>query len=274
VLALSGTGWTRPHLAIYGHWLTAGRGILTLAHVVHGDVEDHAERQAVYEKTLRQFIRKQELQAFPAVVVAEYLSDGIEGLIQCHGIGGLRPYTILLGWPADPTKAEAFGSNLRLVSRFGRSVVCVRFPTDDSDDAEFNAGTVPSGTIDVWWRGKANGQLMLLLAHLLRQNPQWRDRRIRMLRVVPSEEAVDDVRQHLTELATSSRVDANSVVVCSKEVANTIQTASAAAAIAIVGFEPPAAGEENAFYEAIERITGPLSRVFIVNSSGGMELET
>jgi hypothetical protein len=45
VLVLSGTSWTRPRLAIYGHWLTAGHGILTLAHVVQGDVEDHAERQ-------------------------------------------------------------------------------------------------------------------------------------------------------------------------------------------------------------------------------------
>lgn len=274
VVALSGSGWTRPHLAIYGHWITAGHGILTLAHIVHGDIEDHAERQAAYEKTLRQFIRKQELQAFPAVVVAEYLSDGLEALIQCHGIGGLRPNTILLGWPTEESRVEPFGSNLRLLSRFGRSVVCARFPTEDTDDTEFNAWTVPSGTIDVWWRGKANGQLMLLLAHLLRQNPQWRDHRIRILRVVPNQEALPEVRRHLTDLAATSRIEAEAVAVCSKNVTDTIQTASASAAVTILGFEPPDEGHEAEFYTSIERIAGRLPRVLIVNSSGGMELET
>ena len=33
VLALSGGGWQRPHLAVYGHWLTAGHGVLTLGQV-------------------------------------------------------------------------------------------------------------------------------------------------------------------------------------------------------------------------------------------------
>lgn len=274
VLALSGSGWTRPHLAIYGHWLTAGHGILTLAHIVHGDVEDHAERQAAYEKTLRQFIRREELQAFPAVVVAEYLSDGLEALIQCHGIGGLRPNTILLGWPTEESRVEPFGSTLRLLSRFGRSVVCARFSAEDTEDAEFNAWSVPSGTIDVWWRGKANGQLMLLLAHLLRQNPQWRDHRIRILRVVPSQEALPEVRRHLTDLAATSRIEAEAVGVCSRNVTDTIQTASASAAVTILGFEPPEEGREADFYAGIERIAGRLPRVLIVNSSGGMELET
>ena len=54
-----------------------------------------------YEKLLRSFIAKEELQAFPVVTCNELLSDGIEALIQCHGIGGLRPNTVLLGWPRD-----------------------------------------------------------------------------------------------------------------------------------------------------------------------------
>ena len=61
ILALSGTAWNRPHLAIYGHWLTAGHGILSLAHVVTGDIEEHAERREKFESTLRTFIAKEEL---------------------------------------------------------------------------------------------------------------------------------------------------------------------------------------------------------------------
>jgi amino acid transporter len=274
VLALSGSGWTRPRLAIYGHWLTAGHGILTLAQVLQGETKDHAERQAAYEKTLRQFIRKQELQAFPAVVVAEHQSDGLDALIQSHGIGGIRPNTVLLNWPQGMEGAVAFGASLRLLSRFGRSIVSARFVDDGAGEPEFNAWSVPDGTIDIWWRGKANGQLMLLLAHLLRQNPQWRAHRIRLLRVVPNQEAIEDVETHLRGLAAASRIEADVLAVCSTAVAATIQSVSASAAVVIVGFEPPAAGEEVQFFESIERITGELRRVLIVNSSGGMELET
>ncbi|MGI9519127.1 MAG: amino acid permease, partial [Pirellulaceae bacterium] len=38
ILALAGAGWDRPHLAVYGHWLTNGHGILLLGQVIHGDL--------------------------------------------------------------------------------------------------------------------------------------------------------------------------------------------------------------------------------------------
>ncbi len=115
---------------------------------------------------------------------------------------------------------------------------------------------------------------MLLLAHLLRQNPQWRDHSIRILRVVPRQEAMEDVHRHLPELAVSSRIEAEAVPVCSIQVAETIQNASSSAAVTIVGFEPPDEGRETEFFDSIEHITGSLPRVLIVNSRGGMELET
>jgi Solute carrier family 12 len=65
------------------------------------------------------------------------------------------------------------------------------------------AWNAPKGTIDVWWRGMENGALMLLLAHLLHQNTEWRRNRIRVLRIVPNTEAVEEVRQHINELAVT-----------------------------------------------------------------------
>ena len=59
IMALSGTGWTRPHIPILGHWLTSGHGILTLAQVVTGDVERHAERRERYEELLLGFIARE-----------------------------------------------------------------------------------------------------------------------------------------------------------------------------------------------------------------------
>jgi amino acid transporter len=279
VMALSGTGWTRPHIPIYGYWLTSGHGILTLAHVVSGDLEDHAERRDQYEKTLRNFIANEHLVAFPVVTCNEFLSDGIEALVQCHGIGGLRPNTILLGWPGAESKAEAFGANIRLLARMRRSIVAARFLAQRTDESDAMDGeghwSIPTGTIDVWWRGMDNGALMLLLAHLLHRNERWRGNPIRVLRVVENAQAEAEVKQHLIELGTSSRIDLEPKVIVSNEsAAKVIQTASADAALVLLGFQTPDPGEEVGLYQRMEVIAGNLPRVLLIDSAGGMTLES
>ncbi len=269
LLALSGTAWTRPHLPVYGHWLTSGHGILTLGQVIQGEVEGLSERRVNQERILRQFIRDQELEAFGSVVVARYLSDGIEALVQCQGLAGLRPNTVLLGWPNDPARVELFGSHLRLIAELGRSIVAVRLGarTDAGDDEE-DAWEVPRGTIDVWWRGYQNGELMLLLAHLLHRNPEWRSNPIRLLRVVPNEAACDEVLNHLGELSATSRIAAQPLVCASQDVAKAIQETSKDSALAILGFEAPAEGHEQTFFENLEHLAGDLPRVLFVDNAG------
>ncbi len=279
VMALSGTGWTRPHIPIYGHWLTSGHGILTLAHVVSGDLEDHAERRDQYENTLRTFIANEQLEAFPVVTCNQFLSDGIEALVQCHGIGGLRPNTILLGWPGEESKADTFGANIRLLARMKRSIVAARFLAQRSDETELTEvdehWAVPAGTIDVWWRGMDNGALMLLLAHLLHRNERWRGNPIRVLRVVEHAQAEQEVRQHLIELGAAARIEIEPKVIVSRESApHVIQTASADAALVLLGFQTPDPGDEIELYRRMEAIAGPLPRVLLIDSAGGMTLES
>ncbi len=280
IMALSGTGWTRPHIPILGHWLTSGHGILTLAHVVTGELEVHAERRDQYEKLLRTFIANEELQAFPAVACNTYLSDGVEALLQCHGIGGLRPNTVLLGWPRDESKAEVFGSNIRLIARMNRSILAARFLSHRLAEATDERGgdehwNVPSGPIDVWWRGMENGELMLLLAHLLHQNPEWRGNRIRVLRLVDRSEATSEVLTHLTELGSSARIRIEPRVVFSTRSAEeVIQAESSSASVVLLGFQTPAEGQELELYQRMEQLAGNLARVIFVDSAGGMTLES
>jgi hypothetical protein len=282
VMALSGTGWTRPHIPIYGHWLTSGHGILTLAHVVTGDLEELIERRARYEKSLRAFIVREELEAFPAVACADFLSNGVEALIQCHGIGGLRPNTVLLGWPNDESKAETFGSTVRLIARTKRSILAARFLSHREDPVEGDAGTnidehwdVPTGTIDVWWRGMENGELMLLLAHLLHRNSAWRDNSVRVLRVVHNEQGREEITKHMLELATAARIKFETHVVVSREpVAKVIGDSSRDASLVLLGFTTPNEGEELAMFHTLEEIAGELPRVILVSSAGGMTLES
>ncbi|GIW97912.1 MAG: Na-K-Cl cotransporter [Pirellulaceae bacterium] len=277
VMALSGSGWTRPYIPIYGHWLTSGHGILALAQVVAGEIDVDARRRDRYEAALRKFIEQEELEAFPIVTIHPSLAQGIEALIQCHGIGRLRPNTVLFGWPRDAERAEDFGMFTRIAARTGKSVLAARFlfaRDEDGPDSVAEHWIAPKGTIDVWWRGKTNGALMLTLAHLLHQNPEWRGNRIRLLRVVSSAEGQQQVREHLTELATTARIACDQrVIVASASVEETIQAVSSQAAVVLMGFEPPGEGEEIDFFHRMEQLAGNLRAVIFVHSAGDVSLE-
>ena len=269
ILALSGAGWDRPHLAVYGHWFTSGHGILSLGQVIQGQVEDRVERRNNQQRILHNLIREQELEAFPAVVVAPYLSDGVESLVQCHGLGALRPNTVLLGWPTEAQRSEVFGSMLRTVAELGASLIAVRFTQDSEDPWE-----VPFGTIDVWWRGRQNGELMLLLAHLLTQNDAWRSHRIRLLRIIDNQAGKDEVLRHLSELIERSRIRATPYTVVSDDPLAAIAQWSRSAALVFMGFEAPVEGDEQAFFRRLDQWSSALPRVVFIDSIGGMSVES
>lgn len=266
VLALTGAGGNRKHLSIYGHWFTSGHGILTLAQVITGEVEDLHNRRRNQEELLRKFIAEEEIEAFPAVVVGPNFTNAVESLVQCHGLGGMQPNTVLLGWPKDADRIHTFGSILRIVKQLGRSLICIRAKV------EGDSWQIPQGTIDVYWRGKENGPLMLLLAHLLTQNDQWRGQQIRLIRVITAEAGRDEVMKHLVDLIETSRIRATPVVAVGDDIPRTIQQTSANAAKVFLGFQPPDDGGEATFYKSIERIADQLPRVVLVWSAGGMQL--
>ena len=214
-------------------------------------------------------IKERSLSAFPALVVAPDYTVGIEALVQCQGLGRLRPNTILLGCPLTVDRMRIFAGLLRNLAGLGRSVVVLRRTDEPADD-----WAAPTGTIDVWWRGRANGELMVLLAHLMLTHPDWRGRRLRLLRVVENEAGIDEVRSHLDRLLKEARITGTTKVVVSNDPPSAIQTTSRHAAFVFLGMQPPTPGSEDDFFHRTERLVGRLERVALVQSAGGVRLES
>ena len=271
ILALSGASWERPHLAVYGHWFTAGRGLLTLGYVIQGEVENRLERLYNQERILETFIEEQKLEGFPAVVVAPTIAAGMESLVQTHGLGALRPNTVIVGWPSSSQKSAKFAQNLRSITSLERSIISMRF---SSNALEADSRFVPRGTIDVWWRGNQNGELMLLLAHLLAQNPLWRTRPIRLMRTIENEAGRDEVLKHLESLIEASRIRATPHVVVTENAQQGIQNSSRKAAIVFMGMAEPNENRAEEFYERMSDLAGDLKRVVFVKSAGGMSINS
>ena len=267
VLALAGGHTIRYQVADFGYWLTAGRGVLSLGHVISGDVEDRLERAYNAERMLRQAIGKEGLAAFPAVVVDEDLLEGVKALLQCHGIGGMRPNTVLLGWSDDVGQFERFAEVLRLSAQLQRNIVLVK-----REEKRERWETIP-GEIHVWWQGRRNGALMLILAHLLLQNPEFRRRRVRLLQTVPEESARAGAHEHLVEVTQRARVDAVPTTLVFHSLHEAVVNTSREAAIVLFGFQPPAEGEHIQFFQEIEVLTDGLNDVLLVYSAQELDLD-
>ena len=267
ILALSGSTWNRANLVMYGHWLTAGHGILSLANIIAGKGEQHFALRESQETMLRKAIRARDLDAFPVVIVAPSVPEGVQSLLQGHGLGGFRPNTVLIGWTGDSARYDAFLKLLGTTAALGKSILLLRCKRDLSD-----AWFPPGGSIDVWWRGRENGSLMLLLAHLLAQNDQWRNRRIRLLRAIGDESGRETAERHLSELVEMARIPAEPLVVVSSDVCSAIQEQSRSAGVVFLGFRPPTDGRGDEFVGSLDRLCGDLQTVIFVASAGGVEL--
>ena len=272
VLALGAAKDDRLRLANFSRWLAGRHGLLFFGQVIVGATDDLLDRQARHQKLIRKFSDEHELAAFPAVVIADDLGEGVGSLVQCCGIGAMRPNLVLLGWSTNVDTRDIYCACIRRAHRLGRSVGILRLQEQHEPPAA--ADEIPRGPIDVWWLGQSNGELMVLLAHLLRQNPGWRDRRIRLRRMIANEAGQDEARRHLEQLVSAARIDAVCDVVIGTDFASVVAARSRRAALTILGFRAPDKNSDaNDFVAALDRISTELPRVLLVNSAGDMQLQ-
>ena len=269
ILALSGGAYNRLHLAEYAAWLTADNGIVSIGQIIRGDFDDLLDRQREAEILLRKFIRDVELDAFPVVVVDENVTAAVQSLLQCHGLGGLRPNTLLLGWSQDPQKTGLFAQLLGLAKRMRRSVVVVANKQKDKESRT----RIAEGSINVWWSSEANGALMLLLAYLLKKNPEWRSHPIRILRPVPPKADVHNVARQMQDLLAAARIEADLVVMPAESPLASVREAMLPSAVLLAGFDPPDEDPGGAFIPFLQETVDLPGDVLLVYNAGDASLQ-
>jgi len=232
ILALSGNPKNRLHLVSYACLLSAERGVVSLGQIISGQLEDRINRQVEAEKMLRKFIARERLDAFPAVVVDDNFADGLKALIQCHGIGGLRPNTVLLGWSEDTSKSDIASMILALSQKMKRNVLIVRC---QQVQEKWNPQT---GAINIWWNDSVNGPIMLLFGFLLKENRQWRDCPLRVLRTIPSRANIKQLKAEMEDILSTARISAEIVLLPTETPLEAIRYAMQPSAVLFAGIEP------------------------------------
>jgi hypothetical protein len=125
--------------------------------------------------------------------------------------------------------------------------------------------------IHIWWGGlERNGDLMLLLAHLLQNNPEWRDARVEVMSIASSEIMKTATERSLNQLIPEIRIQADVKVILKPaefSVADVIHAESANASVVLLGLQSPKPGDEEAYALRLEKLSGDLPVVFFVKNS-------
>ncbi|MDD2238155.1 MAG: amino acid permease, partial [Kiritimatiellae bacterium] len=232
ILALSGGPYNRLHLADYACWFTADSGIVTIAQIIHGKLEELFDRRREAEDILRKFLLRENISAFPAVIVEENTHAAIKALVQCHGISGIRPNTLLLGWSEDPEKEGMYRDMLITVKQMRRSLLVVA--CEQKEDKT----QIPEGAINLWWNSAEHGALMLLLAYLLRRNPAWSNRPLRIIQPVPPNADTENIERQMREMLVQARIDSELIIIPTDTPFEAVRTAMQPSAVLFAGFDP------------------------------------
>jgi len=266
ILTLSGLAGSRMHLVKYANLLSSGRGLVSLAHIIEGDLESLSKRRMEGEKLIRGFIRDEELTAFPVVVVDDNFTDGLKAILQCHGIGGLRPNILMLGWSDDPDKRENLSKIISLTSKM--DISCLILSSKQKESWEH-----PVGAINIWWTDSKNGAMMLLMAYLLKGNREWRDNPLRILRPVAQKADVENVEQEMKEILQGGRIEGEIVVLPTDKPLDAIKGAMPPSALLFVGFEPVGEDNSNSWLPFMEQIVDLPGDVILTYNTSNVSLE-
>jgi len=214
IMVFTGLPQHRRPLTLIAEWLSKGEGLITLFQIVTGFIESESSKgmQEIGSKNIKHFIKEQNLKAFGEVHIVKNFLKGVKIIVQAHSIGGLKSNVTLFGWSRDPEKQKNLMCLVRDLVTLRKSVLILKY------DKERGFGDYQ--TIDIWWGGKGgNGAMMILMAHLIKLNPQWRRAQIRILMVIDNPKGKDQARENIEQLLENARMKAE-VLVLTKESPN------------------------------------------------------
>ncbi len=264
ILVFTANPANRIGLVRFADWFNQHRGVVTVCQVIVGDLaKEHIDIDGA-RREMEETLEADRLVAFSEVHVVPDFESGIVGIAQANGFAGLQSNTMMFGWSGGDEGLEMLLRTTRALARLNLNTLLVRLP-----EAE---GPRRRRRIDLWWRGREhNGDLMLLLAHLLKLNRQWSAASIHMHTIVRKEHERAAMETALETLVAETRIHAHTHVTVKEpdtSVADTIHAASSAADVVFLGIGVPNEGEEREAAVRLNQLVATLPPTILVHNAG------
>ncbi|KAM9833030.1 solute carrier family 12 member 6 isoform 1-T3 [Syngnathus typhle] len=203
-----------PRLLTFASQLKAGKGLTIVGTVVSGNFLHSYGEALAAEQTLKLLMDKERVKGFCQCIVAQKAREGISHMIQSSGLGGMKPNTVVMGWPhawrqsEDPQSWKTFIHTVRVTTAAHLALLVPKnislFPSNNEPCAD--------GYMDVWWIVHDGGMLMLL-PFLLRQHKVWRKCGMRIFTVAQMEDNSIQMKKDLATFLYHLRIEAEVEVV-------------------------------------------------------------
>ncbi|MCB0044186.1 MAG: amino acid permease [Caldilineaceae bacterium] len=266
ILVFTGQPHNREQLTDLAEWMSQGKGIVTFIQLLTGDVEQLAGKnlRTTARRQIRSYIQERDMMAFAEADIAPDFFHGALTIAQSHGVGGLEPNTVLMGWSSTPAGRY---QNIRLMNALRtlkKSSLFLHY------DAERGYGRRQQ--IDVWWGGRGgNADFMLLIAHLISRHRSWRDSRLRLLRVIEGEDGREQTLAHMRQELQDVRVAAEPIVIvrqnADSSMADILTEWSAESDLTLMGLRIPDHLHDQEYAEQVHQLMQRVGSVLLVRST-------
>lgn len=267
IVVLSGNPANRLTMVKCADWLGSGRGIVILINIIKGMLKDSSSARNDHLDTLNQFIQLHRIKAFAEVLMTPDFDNGLAHFLQSISIGPIKPNLAIFGWSSDPQRAQPFFDSIRIAKQLHMSTVLI---WDKGSPLKFDQ---KKKRIDIWWRGKRNGSLMVILGYLISINPEWSGSQIRILRVVRDEATLTQNQYELETLIERARIKSTIQVISSNnEFSSILHENSSDASIIFLGFDLPDSVSVGDFQCSFNQMLKNLPTTLLVSSTGDADL--
>jgi len=263
ILVFAGDVKKRLPLVRLANFLNQRRGILTVCNMIIGNLKKNKIDIKKETQKMDETLEDAGINAFNEIDVVSQFERGTINITQANGIAGLHSNTIMFGWSDKKERMISMLKTVRAISELQKSSLIVRF-----NELPENSGR---DRIDIWWRGKhSNGDLMLLLTHLLSLNAEWKNAKIVIYTVILVEEDLEFMMKNLKDMISEVRIKAEPKVIVKpkdRSVTEIIHDFSSNANLVFMGLNLPSDGEAANYLDRLEELSeGLKTTVFVRNS--------
>lgn len=263
ILVFAGDTAKRIGLVRLASWLNQDRGVLTACRLVQGGLREHAPQREEIKAAMAADLAREGLVAFSEVNIVPDFETGVIDIAQANGIAGLHSNSVMFGWPEKRDRLEAQLRMVRQLSHLKKCTIIARLNWKDEPGRQRR--------IDIWWRGKQrNGDLMLLLAHLLRLNTEWQDASITVRSIVSNESKREGAEKDLAAIVPESRIRVDTEVIvkpADKTVVEVMHETSGDASVVFLGLMDPEPGTEADNARRLTEMVGGFGTTVLVRNA-------
>ena len=260
ILVFSGLPTKRWHLIDFAYGVAQEKGLITVATILP-EKGITQERVTKHAHNISSYLRDKNIKTLVRVTKAENPFIGSKQLVNSYGLGSLVPNTVLLGDTEESTHHHSYCDMISHFYQSNRNVIILQ--------NDFKLDYAGAKKIDLWWGGlKGNGGFMMIIAHLVKTSPRWRNISVCVKMVVATEEAAKGTRENLKSILREMRVDFDYDIIVSggRKFWDILEQESQDSTMVMMGLKEPDDDFDNYYKQLKINTQGVQNKVFFLAS--------